>query len=389
MWSERIPKTPGLLYAGTELGMYVSFNAGGLWQSLQLNLPDTPINDLIVQARDNDLVVATSGRSFWILDDLSPLQQAMSQQDFEGGAHYLYEPRGAYRLAGGGGFGGGGEGQNGPSGAVMDVLLGEVSEDQAVTITIRTPAGDVVRTLSTQPDGDVSPGAQPLQLELGHNRIVWNLRHENIPNIPGAYVFGSLQGRRVVPGDYTVELSIGDWTMERLLEVRMDPRVDTTLEDYIVQDAFVAEVASELTAIHRAVSRNNDVKAQIETLLERVAEDPNAGEVVDEGELLTGDLETVADSLYQRQTVDGQTVINFPTRLKFQYVFLHGNADGAETGVSMGSRDVLTDLRARWTVHQRTNEELMGPRLDAFNRLVQEAGFSIIIAPPRPRRPVS
>ena len=86
---------------------------------------------------------------------------------------------------------------------------------------------------------------------------------------------------------------------------------------------------------------------------------------------------------------DGQTVINFPTRLKFQYVFLHGNADGAETGVSMGSRDVLTDLRARWTVHQRTNEELMGPRLDAFNRLVQEAGFSIIIAPPRPRRPVS
>ncbi len=383
------PKTPGLLYAGTEMGMYVSFNAGGLWQSLQLNLPDTPINDLIVQARDNDLVVATSGRSFWILDDLSPLQQAMSQQDFEGGAHYLYEPRGAYRLAGGGGFGGGGEGQNGPSGAVMDVLLGEVSEDQAVTITIRTPAGDVVRTLSTQPDGDVSPGAQPLQLELGHNRIVWNLRHENIPNIPGAYVFGSLQGRRVVPGDYTVELSIGDWTMERLLEVRMDPRVDTTLEDYIVQDAFVAEVASELTAIHRAVSRNNDVKAQIETLLERVAEDPNAGEVVDEGELLTGDLETVADSLYQRQTVDGQTVINFPTRLKFQYVFLHGNADGAETGVSMGSRDVLTDLRARWTVHQRTNEELMGPRLDAFNRLVQEAGFSIIIAPPRPRRPVS
>ena len=383
------PRTPGLLYAGTEMGMYVSFNAGGLWQSLQLNLPNTPINDLIVQARDNDLVVATSGRSFWILDDLSPLQQAMNQQDFEGGDHYLYEPRGTYRLAGGGGFGGGGEGQNGPSGAVMDLLLGEVSEDQTVTITIRTPAGDVVRTLSTRPDEDVSPGAQPLQLEPGHNRIVWDLRHENIPNIPGAYVFGSLQGRRVVPGDYTVELGIGDWTMERLLEVRMDPRVDTTLQDYIAQDAFVAEVASELTAIHRAVSRNNDVKAQIETLLERVADDPNAAEVVDEGGLLTGALETVADSLYQRRTVDGQTVINFPTRLKFQYVFLHGNADGAETGVSMGSRDVLSDLRARWTVHQATNEELMGPRLDAFNRLVQEAGFSIIIAPPRPRRPVS
>ena len=131
------------------------------------------------------------------------------------------------------------------------------------------------------------------------------------------------------------------------------------------------------------------MKGQIETLLERIADDPNAGEVLDEGEVLATDLETVADSLYQRRTVDGQTVINFPTRLKFQYVFLHGNADGAETGVSMGSRDVLMDLRARWTVHQETNDELLGPRLDAFNRMAQEAGFSIIIAPPRPRRPVS
>ena len=111
--------------------------------------------------------------------------------------------------------------------------------------------------------------------------------------------------------------------------------------------------------------------------------------MIQEGTSLAGDLETVADSLYQRRTVDGQTVINFPSRLKFQYVFLHGNADAAETGVSMGSRDVLSDLRARWTVHQATNDELLGPRLDAFNRLVQEAGFSIIIAPPRPRRPVS
>ena len=100
-------------------------------------------------------------------------------------------------------------------------------------------------------------------------------------------------------------------------------------------------------------------------------------------------LDAMSDSLLQRRTVDGQTVINFPSRLKFQYVFLHGNADGAEAGVSMGSRDVLGDLRARWTVHQATNDELLGPRLDAFNRLAAEAGFSVIIAPPRPRRPIS
>ena len=383
------PVRPGLLYASTETSVYVSFDDGDHWQSLQLNLPDTPVNDLIVQERENDLVIATSGHSFWILDDLSPLQQAAAAQRATG-SHHLYAPRHAYRLASGGrgGFGGA-EGSNGPSGAVLDFVLAEVPEGEAVTLSIRTILGDLVRTLSTQPDEDTSPAARPLQVDAGHNRITWDLRHENIPNIPGAYVFGSLQGRRVVPGTYSVELRVGDWSMEQTLEVRMDPRVDATLEDYIAQDAFVAEVANELTEIHRAVTRNNDVKGQIESLLDRIGDDPNAEPVVEEGGSLAAELETVADSLYQRRTVDGQTVINFPTRLKFQYVFLHGNADGAETGVSMGSRDVLQDLRARWSVHQATNDELIGPRLDAFNRLVQDAGFSMIIAPPRPRRPVS
>jgi photosystem II stability/assembly factor-like uncharacterized protein len=392
------PRTPGLLYAGTETGIYVSFDAGDNWQSMQLNLPNTPINDLIVHERENDLVVATSGRSFWILDDLSPLQQAaaagrmIAEGGSEGasaGAHFLYRPGHAYRLAGGGGFGGGGEGQNPPSGAVIDFVLGDVPEGEEVKIEIRTQNGDLVRTLSTQPDDETSPAARPLQVEAGHNRITWNLRHESIPNIPGAYVFGSLQGRPVVPGTYDVRLTVGDWMMGHPLEVRQDPRSDATMADYLEQDAFVAEVAAELTAIHRAVARNNDVRGQIETLLERIEDDPAAPPVTEAGSELAGEMETVADSLYQRRVVDGQTVINFPSRLKFQYVFLHGNAGNADGEVSMGSRDVLRDLRARWSVHQATNDELLGPRLDDFNDLVREAGFSVIIAPPRPRRPVS
>lgn len=383
------PVRPGLLYAGTETGMYVSFNGGGLWQSLQLNLPNTPINDLMVQERDNDLVVATSGRSFWILDDLSPLQQAA---DVASGEHFLVAPRATYRLAGGGGggFGGGGEGQNPPNGAIIDFVLGSPpAQGEAVSVEILTAAGDVVRTLSTTPDDELSPGARPLVARPGANRITWNLRHESIPNIPGAYVFGSLQGRRVIPGNYQVRMTVGDWSMTQPLEVRMDPRLEATMADYREQDAFVAEVAAELTAIHRGVARNNDVRGQIETLIERIEGDERAGEVTESGALLAGDLETVADSLYQRRTVDGQTVINFPSRLKFQYVFLHGNADGAETGVSMGSRDVLNDLRARWTVHQADNDVLLGSRLDQFNELVREAGFTVIITPPAPRRPIS
>lgn len=376
----------GLLYAGTETGIYVSFNAGERWQSLQLNLPNTPINDLQLQERENDLIVATSGRGFWILDDLSPLQQAM---DVAEGQHHLYAPRHAYRLAGGGGFGGGGEGRNGPSGAVVDFVLGaEPAEGESVTLDFLSAAGDLIRTLSTAPDEELSPGGRAISVAPGMNRIEWNLRHEAIPNIPGAYVFGSLAGRRVIPGSYQVRLTIGEWSMTQPLEVRMDPRADATMAEYVEQDAFVASVAAELAAIHNAVARNNDVRGQIDELLERLGDDAPQ-DVTDEGTSLSTDLETVADSLYQRRTVDGQTVINFPSRLKFQYVFLHGNSDGADAGVSMGSTDVLQDLGARWSVHQATNDELLGPRLDAFNEMVREAGFSIIIAPPRPRRPIS
>ena len=177
--------------------------------------------------------------------------------------------------------------------------------------------------------------------------------------------------------------------MTQPLELRMDPRADLSLAEYIEQDAFVAEVAAELTEIHRAAMDVNDVNDQIGTLLERIEGREGADIVEEAADEFTTDLGVVADSLYQARVVDGQTVINFPSRLKFQYVWLHGNADGAETGVTRGSRDVLGDLRVRWTEHRGTVQDLVGPRLDAFNDLLEEHGFGAIIAPPGRRRPIS
>lgn len=382
------PVRPGLLYLGTELGMYVSWDQGRRWQPMQLNLPQTPINDLMVQRRENDLVAATSGRSFWILDDLAPLQQAQDPAD---AAAFLHAPRHAYRLAGGGGgFGGGpNTGQNPPNGAVLDFWLAEApAEGDTVKVEILSASGDVIRTLSTAPDTDVSPEAQAMKVKAGHNRVTWDLRHERIPNIPGAYVFGSLAGRRVVPGNYQVRLTAGDVVQSRPLEVRMDPRVDATMADFLEQDQFVAQVASELTDIHHAAIDVKDVDGQIETLLERIEGRDGADEVTTLADSLSADLVTVADSLYQARVVDGQTVINFPSRLKFQYVWLHGNAEGADAGVTRGSEDVLRDLRVRWTTHQETVDELLGPRLDELNRLLARYGLGTILRPER-KRPIS
>ena len=312
-------------------------------------------------------------------------------QDFEADATHLVPPRHAYRLAGGG-FGGSASnvGRNPPNGAVLNFHLAEKpAEGDTVAIEILSTAGDLIRTFSTHPDDELSPRAEPLSLSAGHNRVVWNLRHEQIPNIPGAYVFGSLAGRRVVPSTYQVRLTSGDVTMTQRLEVRMDPRVDTDLAEFVEQDEFVAQVAAELTKIHRSAMDVDDVEQQIETLVGRVEGREGADVVGEAADELTAALETVADSLYQARVVDGQTVINFPARLKFQYIVLHGNAERAEAGVTRGSQDVLGDLRVRWTQHRSTVRDLLGPRLDAFNDLLEQYGLGAIIAPPERRRTIS
>jgi hypothetical protein len=180
---------------------------------------------------------------------------------------------------------------------------------------------------------------------------------------------------------YQVRLTVGDRSMVQPLEVRMDPRSDATLADYLEQDAFVAEVAEELTEIHRSATLALDVKEQIEGFIDRLDGYDDMESLGESGGTLARDLEVVADSLFQSKTVDGQTVINFPTRLKFQYVWLHGNADGADARVSRGSRDVLQDLHVRWNTHRATLDELLGERLEDFNDLVQELGLSIVVTP--------
>ena len=388
------PIRPDLLYLGTELGLYVSWDAGRRWQPFQLDMPVTPITDLAIQIRENDLVASTSGRGFWILDDLSPVQQLPDHEirgeDFDEIA--LLAPRHAYRIAGGGGgFGGSGNvGRNPPTGAIIDVVLPDgVAETDTLTLEFLTESGELVRTLSSHPDPELSPEASPLPFKSGHNRYSWDLRHERIPNIPEAYVFGSIAGRRVVPGTYLARARLGDWSDEQRLEVLADPRSDATIAEYREQDAFVAEVAAELTQVHFAATDVNDVRAQIEKVVELIDGRPGADEAEPLADSLAADLGAAADSLYQARVVDGQTVINFPSRLKFQYVWLHGNAESADAGVSRGSRDVLTDLRVRWGAHRARVEELLGERLDELNETLARYALGTVLRPRLRERPVS
>jgi photosystem II stability/assembly factor-like uncharacterized protein len=381
------PVRRGLLYAGTEQGVYVSFDDGANWQSLMLNMPITYITDLIVQPEMNDLVASTGGRSFWILDDLGPLQAASA--DIAADGVHLYQPRTAYRT-GGGGFGGfgGNVGQNPPQGAIIDFYLAE-TDSTDVTLEI-LDGEDVIRTYTTAFEpGD--RGAR-LEVEAGMNRTNWDLRHESAVRVPDLYVWGSHNGRKVVPGTYQVRLTAGDEVRTASVDVRKDPRTEATQADFEEQDALMVALTTELNEMHESVVAVMAVDQQIGDVLEQAEEYEGEGvEVVKEsGEALSESLEAVKDSIIQERTVDGQTVLNAESRLNLHYIYLRSAVDQAEAGTTRGAHDFYQDLTTRWAVQRAEVDRLLGPELDDFNEAVRESGMPAVITNRTPRsRPVS
>ena len=382
-WARVVREDPvrkDLLYLGTETGFYVSFNGGQRWQRLQLNLPVTPITDL--RLHGNDLVASTAGRAFWILDDVSVLQQwndATATADVR-----LFTPRAAWRTQAFGGFGGGNPraGRSAPDGALINFWLAKVPEGD-VSIDI-LKGGAVVRRYSTkkpEADAPVSLDAPPgaLTVKAGLNRLVWNLRYDPAVPVPGLYVFGTLQGRRVLPGEYQVRLTAAGRTLTAPLTVRMDPRVTTPMSELQAQEDLHVRVDEQLNAVHRAVIRLRDVRRQVEDVITRTKGTPGSEAIEKAGRAYVEKLNALEDALVQKRVVDGQTVINFPQRLNQYYIYLRSAIDASDSGTTDGQQARLAALGEDWARQQRSATTLLGDDLAAFNRLVRDRNVPAVV----------
>ncbi len=378
------PKRRGLLYMGTELGVFVSFDGGESFQPLQLNLPVTPVTDLMMQEPMNDLVISTAGRSFWILDDLSPLQQV--NDSLKSAKLHLFSPRSAYRVERGFSFGAPAAiGKNPPAGAILDFLVDEVSEEKKISLEILDSSGAVIRRYPP-PEPLEGPAAErnPWKPKAGMNRVSWDLRHEAPKRVPGQFVFGGSQGRKVMPGTYQVRLTAGEETRTESIEVKKDPRLDTPMSAYQEQEDFLRNVANEISAIHGGVVRLRGARDQIEALLDRTKEREEAAAVQASGKNLVEKLDAVENQLIQKRTVDGQTVINFPVQLNHHFITLHGAVDSSEEGLIEGAKDRLSDLMAQWSEKRAALDALLGAELEKFNALVREKAVPAVVPPGAP-----
>ncbi len=370
------PVRPGLLFAGTEVGLYASANNGASWQPFQLGLPVVPITDLTI--RDGDLVAATQGRAFWVLDDLSPLRQ-LSEPVVNASMH-LFEPAPAVQAAF---FGGGGPrtGQNPPTGAQIFYAFAE-APDSLVTLEILDAAGQVVRTMATDPEAagneDYTSLTKPT---AGLNRTAWDFRAEGLPAVEGLVPFGSLQGRVLPPGSYQVRLSHGQDRATVPLRVDPDPRRTAATADYVAQDRFLAEAQQAARDLYRSVIAMRSVREQIDALVADLADHPQVDTVSAVAADLTDGITEWEEQLVQPRQRTFQDVINYVNQLDAQILALIGSVDGTEPPVTAGARERLGDLADEWRTRADERDRLIDEELAAFERLLDALGIPHVILP--------
>ncbi len=384
------PNRRGMLFAGTERSLYYSSNDGESWQSLQLNLPVVPITDLTVQKREKDLVVATQGRSFYVLDNLPVLYQLA---EAEKAAAFLFKPEDAYRTAGGGGFGGNSPtatvGRNPASGAVVNYYLRD-KPTREVTVEFLDSQNAVLRKFTRRIDAPVSappagPGGfggggdpQP-PAEVGLNTFAWNYRLPNAVTIQGLIMWGgSLAGPRIPPGNYSVRLTVdGKAVATEPLAVKADTRLTTTQEDFGKQFDLMKKIGAKLTDTHNAINELRDMRAQIEAVSRRLK--PENKDLIDKAKDIVTKLTEVEETLHQTKIRSGQDALNFPIRLNNKLAALSSFVDSSDDGPTASAYVVFTDLTSLIDIQLTKYASVKSQDIADFNKQYLAKGLPVIV----------
>ena len=359
------PARKGLLYAGTETGLYISFDNGESWNAFQLNLPIVPITDLKVH--QNDLVAATQGRAFWILDDLTPLHQ-LNDEIAASTAHF-YQPRNPYLAGGPRRDSMPDRGTNPDRGAVLFYYI-KGNEKPEVKVEISDNNGSVLRTYTSS----AKKKSEKASNKSGMNKLVWDFSTPDYTGIPKVMVIGGLGGYHVGPGTYQAKITIGEYTETRSFEVLADPREEATQQDYDEKTELLGKIGSAVTALYESVREMKDVESQLKSFDKKLKEgEGNNDELKEAIQQLNEGIETVTKSLIQEKQKTFQDVINFPNQLDANLLHIQGQIDSSIPPLTNGQKARATDMLKEWNGYSEKIQKLMGEDLSKINEMMKEA----------------
>jgi len=391
-WVHEDPVRKGLLYAGTENAIYVSFNDGGNWLTLQNNLPHAPVHDVVVQEHFNDLVIATYGRGFWIMDDVTPLQQ-FTDEVVASDAH-LFAPRPTYRM----------HRQVGGPGASSTAYINYYLKDTPsgpVDIEILDSQGETVNTLRASRNAGINrvswnlrypgpdqarirtrPPGNPHVVEEKRFRTQWE-REGWIPVLSWG-TGGGFSGVTVSPGNYTVKLTVDGQEFTQQLEILKDPRSDGTLANIQEMVALQLEVRDDITTISGMVNEIEWMKKQINDLTESLGRGGAPGSVRTEAEALYGKLQAVEDKILQPIAVEGDSKsFRFPNMLYSKISVLGGDlAQSVDFAPNQQQREVHQLLKSQMTEYGSELRALVAGDVAAFNLMLAGQNLAGVIGAP-------
>lgn len=394
------PVRRGLLFAGTERGVWVSFNDGAQWQPLRLNLPPVPVHDLTI--KDGDLIAATHGRSFYVLDDISVLRQ--TSPAIASAKVHLYKPRDTYRIDWGGGFGGragGPVGQNPPSGVIVSYHLATAGQD--VTLDFLDATGKLIKSFNSRPDTTQGgggrggrggrgggPGFGPptnrTTNNAGLNQFAWNMRYPDAVTFPGMILWaGDTRGPIAPAGTYTVRLTVaGQAPVSQTFRLLNDPRSPATAADQLAQFRFLLQIRDKVTEANEAVISMRHVKAEIDA---RVKQAPPEGVRVltDSGKALATNLTSVEAEVYQIKNQSSQDPLNFPIKLNNKLAALTGSVSSAPGRPTAQAIQVFNELTSKLSVQTKRMDDIYATELKRYNDLLKKYGLPEIDPKPKPK----
>ena len=379
------PARRGLLYAGTEYGVWTSLDDGANWRPLQLNLPRVSVRDLRVQG--NDLVAATHGRAFWVIDDLSPLRQLADSVTHK--PVHLFQPATAVLWSGG--AGGNGTGENPRSGVLVDWWMAD-SSTATVRLEFTDARGALLRsfksadTASTADSIAYQPADSIVPVRRGTNRFVWNLHTRAAPKLPNTVIdFGTLTGAWVPPGEYGVRLIVGHDTLARRFTVVADPRVTSSTAELTAQYAATRRVVDRINEIVDGVKRAEDLQAQLTDRAKRAADSSVARMLTDSAKAVRAKIEAVRAELYEVGCHVDQCTLDMPTKLYNKFITLNMQLQTGAYAPTKQHGEVYDGLKSRLDAQMQELGRIERQELARFNDLLQKHGIpAVYVAPVKP-----
>lgn len=378
----------GLLYAGTEKGIYISYDDGKNWESFNLNLPNTPITDLKI--KDNDLVVATSGRAFWILDNL----QLLSQYQKNKNELKLYTPETINNGNWGSPLNGASDtfngttefvGVNPANGVELYYYLPEIKNDTEITLKIKDDNGKLIREFTSLKDenyiphnGGGAPANPTLSKKKGLNRFFWDMTHSIVPGIPNVYIEAGFNGHRVIPGTYTYTIATNGKTTTVKGVIESNKKFDLTPSDYMEFDTFMNELEHNVAEMHEKVNLLKKAQDEIADIVKDLKKSNKDAALISEGEQLIKELKTWDEDMVQRRSQAYDDVENFVNKFTAEYLFLMNQTNSNLPRVNQSNKTRKIALDKQWLVLQQTANSFINTIIPNYNKKLWEAGIGAI-----------